>query len=167
MGGKSWGFLRGAADRGTCFRGLAPSLQHPHDEGCGSHRAVAPALAASSSPGSPPGSTRGGCLCPAPLLPPWRGLTTVGLSPSVELLIFSAEMRVSLCMPSRAVCKVRDITNRTRWSKSSSRKTSVILKEIIASLPSRTATAFRFVTQSQMPVFPFYLFSVLSSCMIK
>lgn len=134
--------------QGNVLQGLAPSLWHPCNEGCGSHRVAAPALTASSSPGSPPGLTCGDYLCPAPLLPPWRGPTTVGLSPSVELLILSADMRVSLCMPSRAVCKVRDITNRTRWSKSSSRKTPVILKEIIASLPSRTATAFRFVTQS-------------------
>jgi len=93
------------------------------------------------------------CSCPAPCLPHGNAEASAKCQPPH---FFTWEQtQVSLCTASRDVLKVRKRTTRMQWFKSSSHKTSVILKEITASpsstpssASSRIATAFRFVTQS-------------------
>lgn len=99
--------------------------------------------AAALPPPRSPRFTRTVSACPAPILlrQPVRNHDLALAECQAPRIFSQEETRGSLCIPSKAVCKVGEITNWTWCSKSSSHKPCVILKETIASLSSTPSPA--------------------------
>lgn len=129
MGEKRGVFLPGPG--GTCLRWLMCSLWHLLCGTFHSHEALSPLL-----PPHSPAFTYCVSICPTPLLLLWPIHSHISApAPWQASRISSQEKtRVSLCIPSRPACRVKEITNWTLWFKFNSHTFCVILKEMAASV---------------------------------